>query len=85
MKSQTIKISDHTYNILNRRRHGNEGFDEVIERMEGQLSRKKTRHNIMSFAGMLDNESAECIRNKVEEQRANADREFMKQVEQRST
>jgi len=85
MKSRTIKISDHTYNILNRRRHGNEGFDEVIERMEGQLSRKKTRHNIMSFAGMLNNETAEGIRCKVEEQRADAERKFMEQVKQRST
>ncbi|MCD4840725.1 MAG: hypothetical protein K8R08_01745 [Methanosarcinales archaeon] len=42
MRSRTITISDHTYNILNRRRHGIEGFDDIIVRMEAQLSRKKT-------------------------------------------
>jgi len=85
MKYQTIKISDHTYNILNRRRHGNEEFDDIIMRMESQLSRKKTGHNMMSFAGILSKDSAEDIRHKVEEQRANTDREFLEQVKQWST
>ena len=85
MKSQTIKISDHTYKILNRRRHGNEEFDDIIMRMESQLSRKKTGHNIISFAGILSKDLAEGIRRKVEEQRANTDREFLEKVKQRST
>ena len=85
MKSQTIKISEHTYNILNRRRHGNEEFDDIIMRMESQLSRKKTGHNMISFAGILNKDLAEGIRRKVEEQRANTDREFLEQVKHRST
>ena len=85
MKSRTINISDHTYNILNRRRHGTEGFDDIIMRMEAQLSRKKTEHDIMSFAGMLNDDIAEGIRNKVVEQRAKVNREFLEQVESRST
>ena len=85
MKSRTIKISDHTYNILNRKRHGNEEFDDIIMRMESQLTRKKTGHNMISFAGILSKDSAEGIRRKVEEQRANIDREFLKQVKQRRT
>jgi predicted CopG family antitoxin len=84
MKFQTIKISDHTYNILNRRRHGNEKFDDIIMCMESQLSRKKTGHNMTSFAGILSKDSAEGIRRKVEEQRANTDWEFLEQVKQRS-
>jgi len=85
MKSRTIKISDHTYNILNRRRHGTEGFDDIIVRMEAQLSRKMTGHDIMSFAGVLSDDLAEDIRREVQKQRADADREFLEQVKQRST
>jgi predicted CopG family antitoxin len=85
MKSRTINISDHTYNILIRRRHGTEGFDDIIVRMEAGLFRKKTRRDIMSFAGMLNDDMAEGIRNKVVEQRAKADRDFLEQVESRST
>lgn len=85
MRSRTITISDHTYNILNRRRHGIEGFDDIIVRMEAQLSRKKTGRDIMSFAGVLNDDTAEGIRNKVVEQRAKANREFLEQVKQHST
>ena len=77
MKFQTIKISNYTYNILNRRRHGNEEFDDIIMCMESRLSRKKTGHNMISFAGILSKDSAEDIRRKVEEQRANMDLEFL--------
>ena len=85
MRSRTITISDHTYNILNRRRHGTEGFDDIIVRMEAQLFRKKTGRDIMSFAGMLNDDTAEGIRKKVIDQRAKANREFLEQVKQRST
>jgi hypothetical protein len=53
--------------------------------MEAQLSRKKTGRDIMSFAGVLNDDMAEGIRNKVVEQRAKANREFLEQVKQRST
>ncbi len=85
MKLRTITISDHTYNILNRRRHGTERFDDIIMRMEGQLSRKKTGCDIMSFAGVLNDGMAEGIRNKVVEQRAKANRAFLEQVKEQST
>ncbi len=85
MRSRTITISDHTYNILDRRRHGIEGFDDIIVRMEAQLSRKRTGRNIMYFAGVLNDEMAEGISNKVVEQRAKANRVFLEQVKQHST
>ena len=85
MRSRTIIIADHTYNILNRRRHGIEGFDDIIVRMEAQLSRKKTGRDIMSFAGVLNDDMAEGIRNKVVEQRAKANRVFLEQVKHRRT
>ena len=85
MKSRTITISDHTYNILNRRRHGIEEFDDIIVRMEAQLSRKRTGRDIMYFAGVLNDDIAEGIKNRVVEQRAKADRAFLKHAKQRST
>jgi predicted CopG family antitoxin len=85
MRLRTITITDHTYNILNRRRHGTEGLDDIIMRMEAQLSRKKTGRDIMSFAGILNDDMAEGIRNKVIDQRTKANREFLEQVKQRST
>ncbi len=85
MKSRTITISDHTYNILNRRRHGTERFDDIIMRMEARLSRKKTGRDIMSFAGVLNDDMAEGIRNNVVDQRTKANREFLEQVKHRST
>ncbi|MDT8402908.1 MAG: antitoxin VapB family protein [Bacteroidales bacterium] len=85
MKSRTIKISEHTYNVLNRRRHGTEGFDDIIMRMEAHISKKMTGRNIMSFAGVLGDDMADGIRKKVMEQRAEADREFLEQVKSRST
>lgn len=85
MRSRTITISDHTYNILNRRRHGIEGFDDIIVRMEAGLSRKRTGRDIMHFAGVLNDDMAEGIRNKVVEQRDKANRDFLELVKQRST
>ena len=43
--------------------------------MEAQLSRKKTRRDIMYFAGVLNDDMAEDIRNKVVDQRAKANPE----------
>jgi hypothetical protein len=53
--------------------------------METQRSRKKTGRKIMYFAGILSNDLAEGIKRKVEKQRADADREFLEQMKQRST
>jgi hypothetical protein len=53
--------------------------------MEAQLSRKKTGRDIMYFAGVLNDDMAEGIRNKVVEQRARANREFLEHVKHRST
>lgn len=61
MKSKTITISSHAYNILKRRRHRNEDFDDAIICMERQLFRKKTTTDIMSFAGVVSGKSAEGI------------------------
>ncbi|MDO9517692.1 MAG: antitoxin VapB family protein [Methanosarcinaceae archaeon] len=84
MKSKTITISDHAYNILKRRRHQNETFDDAIVRMEHQLSRKKASVEIMNFAGVLSERSAVEITHAIEELRTKVDREFIEQTKKRS-
>jgi hypothetical protein len=53
--------------------------------MEAGLSRKRTGRDIMHFAGVLNDDMAEGIRNKVVEQRDKANRDFLELVKQRST
>ena len=84
MKSRTITISDHAYNILKRRRHQNETFDDAIVRMEHQLTRKKAKANIMTFAGILSAGSAAEITRTIEELRTKVDRDFFEQTKKRS-
>ena len=80
MKSKTITISDHACNILKRRRHQNETFDDAIVRMEHQLSRKKAKADIMTFAGTLSERSAAEITRTIKELRTKVDRDFFEQT-----
>ena len=84
MKSKTITISNHAYNILKRRRHQNETFDDAIVRMEHQLSRKKARTDIMTFAGVLSEKSAVEITHAIEKLRTKVDMDFFEQTKKRS-
>ena len=84
MKSKTITISDHAYNILKRRRHQNETFDDAIVRIEHQLSRKKARTDIMPFAGVLSERSAVEITHAIEKLRTKVDMDFFEQTKKRS-
>ena len=83
MKSKTITISNHAYNILKRRRHQNETFDDAIVRMEHQLSRKKARTDIMTFAGVLSERSAVGITHAIEKLRTKVDMDFFEQTKKR--
>ena len=57
-------------------------FDDTILRMERQLFRKKTMVDIMYFAGILNEKSADEIRHTIAGQRIKIDRELIKQTKQ---